>query len=89
MHTLMLLNSHRAPVAVSFSFHQHSQSHYQVFRTAAAGRGGWAWRPVDLVTLAPKPRPPQKDSAYAVAVVGAVPAAAAVIWLRLLVPSAV
>ena len=55
-------------MAVSSSFHQHSQTHYQVSQTAAAGRGEWAWPQVDSVTSALKPHPPQWGSAAAVAV---------------------
>ena len=84
----MYENSHRAPWAVSFSFHQHSQSHYQESQTAAVGRGVWAWCPDDPVTSALKPRPPLGTVAAAAAAVE-LEVVAVVILPRLLVPSAV
>ena len=76
-------------MVVSSSFHQHSQTHYQVSQTAAAGRDGWAWSPIDLVTSALKPHPPLIGSAYVAAAVVEVVPVAVVIWRRLLVLSAV
>ena len=70
-------NSRRVPGVISFSSHQHFQTRYQVYQTAAAGhgRGGRAWYLDDLVTFVLKPRLPTHPAAVlaaAAVVAGAV-----------------